>query len=236
MHKVRIPDDVLQRITARRGRLHPFARLDGVKTALVVIDLQNAFMLPDMPTEVKTARDIVPNVNRLAGAVRGAGGRVVWVKMTLDGERETWSVFFDHFGSAEHSATELQSLSRGTFGHELYDGLDVSPADLVVEKTRFSAFIQGSSDLDRLLRQLGIDTVLIAGTVTNTCCESSARDAMMLNYKTVMVADANAAHSDDEHNATLANILRIFGDVLSTDEVVAHLGTGAFRRKSASQA
>jgi ureidoacrylate peracid hydrolase len=236
MHKVRIPDDVLQRIAARRGRLHPFARLDGAKTALLVIDLQNAFMLPGMPAEVKTARDIVPNVNRLAGAVRGAGGRVVWVKMTLDGEREKWSVFFDHFGSPEHSAAELQSLSRGTLGHEIFDGLDVLPADLVVEKTRFSAFIQGSSDLDRQLRQLGIDTVLIAGTVTNTCCESSARDAMMLNYKTVMVSDANAAHSDDEHNATLANILRIFGDVLSTDEVETHLSAAASRPKMASPA
>jgi ureidoacrylate peracid hydrolase len=227
MHKIRIPDDVMERIVARRGRLHPFARLDGPKTALVVIDLQNAFMLPGMPTAVKSARDIVPNVNRLASAVRGAEGKIVWVKMTLDGERQSWSVFFEHFGSAEHSAAELSALSRGSFGHELHAGLDVKPADLVVEKTRFSAFIQGSSDLDTLLRRLGIDTVLIAGTVTNTCCESSARDAMMLNYKVVMVSDANAAHSDDEHNATLVNMIRMFGDVLSTDEVETRLRVAA---------
>ena len=226
MHKVSIPEDVLERIAARRGRLHPFDRLEGPKTALVVIDLQNAFMLPGMPAEVKTAREIVPNVNRLAAAVRASGGTVVWVKMTLDGERERWSVFFDHFGSPTHSAAEMKSLSRGDAGHELYAGLDVLPADFVVEKTRFSAFIQGSSDLERILRNRGIDTVAIVGTVTNTCCESSARDAMMLNFKTVMVSDANAAHSDAEHNATLTNILRIFGDVLSTDEAVARLSPG----------
>ncbi len=236
MHKIRIPDDVMARIVARRGRLHPFARLEGPKTALVVIDLQNGFMLPGMPTEVKTARNIVPNVNRLARAMRAAGGKVVWVKMTLDDERQSWSVLFDHFGSAEHSAAEMQALSRGSSGHELYDGLDVKPADLVVEKTRFSAFIQGSSDLDTRLRQLGIDTVLIAGTVTNTCCESSARDAMMLNYKVVMVSDANAAHSDDEHNATLVNMIRMFGDVLTTDEVEDGLGVAARREKAASSA
>jgi ureidoacrylate peracid hydrolase len=228
MHAVRIPPDVLDRIAARRGKLHPFDRIEGPKTALVVIDLQNAFLLPGMPAAVKNAGDIVPNVNRLAQALRGAGGKVVWVKMTLDGERERWSVFFDHFGSPSHSAAEQKSLSRGDPGHELFAALDVRPEDLVVEKTRFSAFIQGSSDLDCTLRELDIDTVLIVGTVTNTCCESSARDAMMLNYKTIMVSDANAAHSDDEHNATLTNILRIFGDVLSTDEVVAKL-VGAAR-------
>jgi len=235
MHTVRIPQDVLDRIAARRGRLHPFERIEGPKTALVVIDLQNAFMLPGMPAAVKNVCDIIPNVNRLAGAVRKAGGRVVWVKMTLDGERERWSVFFDHFGSATYSAAELKSLSRGDLGHELHAELDVTPSDLIVEKTRFSAFIQGSSELDGMLRRLGVDTVIIVGTVTNTCCESSARDAMMLNYKTIVVSDANAAHSDDEHNATLTNILRIFGDVRSTDELVALLlasGTGAGTAKA----
>ena len=102
-----------------------------------------------------------------------------------------------------------------------------------VEKNRFSAFIQGSSDLDRLLKARGIDTVIVTGTVTNTCCESTARDAMMLNYKTVMVSDANAATTDDEHNATLANILRIFGDVMSTDEVIALLAGGAAKSVAA---
>ena len=117
----------------------------------------------------------------------------------------------------------MKGLARGSHGQALYDTLDVQTADLKVEKNRFSAFIQGSSDLDKLLKERGIDTVLVTGTVTNTCCESTARDAMMLNYKTVMVSDANAAATDEEHNATLANMLRIFGDVMSTDEVIARL-------------
>jgi ureidoacrylate peracid hydrolase len=238
MHQVRIPEDVLRRIAARRGRLHPFERIEGPKTALVVIDLQNAFMLPGMPAEVKGACDIIPNVNRLATATRAAGGTVVWVQMTLDGERQRWSVFFEHFGSPSHSAAEEKTLSRGDPGHALHAELEVAPADLVVEKTRFSAFIQGSSELDGILRGRGIDTVVIVGTVTNTCCESSARDAMMLNYKTIMVSDANAAHSDDEHNATLTNILRMFGDVLTTDEMVTQLAqggaAGAARAKTAT--
>jgi isochorismate hydrolase len=73
------------------------------------------------------------------------------------------------------------------------------------------------------LRAEGFDTVLIGGTVTNVCCESSARDAMMMNFRTVMVADANAAMSDAEHNASLANFWHIFGDVMTVDHVIARL-------------
>jgi ureidoacrylate peracid hydrolase len=226
MHKISIPDYALKGAERRRGKLHPFERLSGPASALVVIDLQNAFMLPDMPAEIPYAREIVPNVNRLAAAVRGVGGKVVWIKMTVQDETARWSVYFDHFMSPERRGSVLKALSRGDRGHALHADLDVQSADLVVEKTRYSAFIQGSSDLDRILRGLGIDTVIIAGTVTNVCCESSARDAMMLNYKTVLVSDANAARTDEEHNATLASILQVFGDVFTTDEVIARLSAG----------
>ncbi len=221
MHRISIPDTVLDAIRRQRGKLFRFERLVGPRTALVVIDLQNCFMLPGMPVEVPTAREIVPNVNRLAAAVRAAGGTVVWMKMTLEGQQESWSVFF----AGDRRRATLEQLTPGAPGHELYAGLDVRPDDLVVPKTRYSAFIQGSSDLDRRLRDRGVDTVIIAGTLTNVCCESSARDAMMLNYRVVFVSDANAALSDAEHNATLATVFRTFGDVETTDQVIERLVT-----------
>lgn len=224
MHKIDIPQYIIDRVTKLRGKLHAFDELAGPQTALLVVDLQNVFMVPPYPTEIPLARELVPNVNKLAKATRDAGGVVVWIQMTHDeSDEKTWSVFYDNVSSSARRRDGLKGLARGTHGQELYDGLDVLPADLKVEKNRFSAFIQGSSDLDKLLKDRGIDTVLVTGTVTNTCCESTARDAMMLNYKTVMVSDANAAVTDDEHNATLGNILRIFGDVMSTDEVVERL-------------
>jgi nicotinamidase-related amidase len=112
-------------------------------------------------------------------------------------------------------------MSPGTEGHALWPTLDVQPGDAIVRKTRFSAFIQGSSDLEALLRARGIDTVLITGTVTNVCCESSARDAMMRNFRTVMVSDGCAAVTDAEHAASLIAFHLIFGDVLTVDECVA---------------
>ena len=69
-----------------------------------------------------------------------------------------------------------------------------------------------------------IDTVLIAGTVANVCCESSARDASTLGYRVIMVADANAAVRDEDLNATLHTIYRSFGDVRPAAEVLALLG------------
>jgi ureidoacrylate peracid hydrolase len=225
MHKIVIPDEIVTRVTRTRGKVHAFDTLAGPATALLVVDLQNVFMLPPYPTEVPVAREIVPNVNRLAKATRDAGGLVVWIQMTHSEEdQKTWSVFYDEVTNSLGKANgPLKGLARGSHGQALHDDLDVKPGDLKVEKNRFSVFIQGSSDLDKLLKDRGIDTVLVTGTVTNTCCESTARDAMMLNYKTVMVSDANAAATDAEHNGTLANILRIFGDVMSTDEVVARL-------------
>jgi len=221
MHKISIPDSVIAQIMAQRGSLKRYDCLFGPMTALVVIDLQNAFMLPGMPVEVPTACEIVPNVNTLAVATRAAGGKVVWVQMSLEGQSEAWNVFFD----SDYRRAILPHLTPGSRGFELHADLDVQPQDTIVVKTRYSAFIQGSSDLDRKLRDAGIDTVIIVGTLTNVCCESSARDAMMLNYRVVFVADANAALTDIEHNATLTAMLRVFGEVATTDETIGLLSS-----------
>ena len=77
-----------------------------------------------------------------------------------------------------------------------------------------------------MLTKRGIDTIVITGTVTNVCCESSARDASTLGYRVIMVADANAARRDRDHNATLYTVYRSFGDVRTTDEVLALIERG----------
>jgi ureidoacrylate peracid hydrolase len=110
-----------------------------------------------------------------------------------------------------------RSLSRDSKGYDIFLDLKIAPQDLIVEKMRYSAFIQGSSNLEKLLRERGLDTLLITGTVTNVCCESTARDAMMLNFKTVMITDGNAANTDEDHNAALSNFYLTFGDIMSTD-------------------
>jgi len=223
MHKIAIPPDAIAAVMKRRGHLHVFDWLDARRCALIVVDMQNAFVAKGMsPLEVPIAREIVPTINRLAVALRGAGGQVVWVQ-NLVVDDASWSVYLDRFMTPERRAAVVRVLERGSEGQALYPELVLEAADLVVEKTRYSAFLRASSNLDDMLRARGIDTVVIVGTVTNICCESSARDAMMLNYNVVFVSDGNAALTDEAHNATLATLMQICADVMSAEEVIMRL-------------
>jgi ureidoacrylate peracid hydrolase len=224
MNGVTLPQSVIDRVVARRGMEHIFATLDPVRTALVVVDMQNAFMDEAVGHAVcPAARDIVPNVNRLAASVRGAGGRVFWIKTTFDESCERdWSVMQDMATPAGRQR-RAAALSEGTPGHALWPALEIQPQDAIVEKFRFSAFMPGASDLPDQLRTEGFDTVLITGTVTNVCCESSARDAMMSNFRVVMVSDGNAAMTPEEHDASLAALYLIFTDLMDTDMLIGLL-------------
>ena len=236
MHKIVISQSVIDRVVKRRGREHIFDDLVPSKTALVVVDMQNGFMVPELGhAPCKMAHEIVPNINKLAQAVRATGGTVIWIQTAYSDETLTsWSTLYGMVGKKGAERRKF-SLSPSNKGYEIFSDLKVEKQDLIVVKNRYSAFIQGASDLDRTLRRRGIDTVVVVGTLTNVCCESTARDAMMLNYKTILVSDANATLTDEEHNAALANVLVTFGDVLSTDEVIAGLaaGSGAGKRAAA---
>jgi ureidoacrylate peracid hydrolase len=219
-----IPDAIVKRVVAWRGGEHCFADLDPAKTALVVIDLQHAFMNEAVGfAVVPAARDIVPAVNRLAAAVRQAGGGVFWVRMTHDDAcLDDWSVNFA-ISTPARRQSRIAALTRDSLGWRLWPELDVRPEDEIVDKYRYSGFLPGTSDLADRLKARGFDTVLITGTVTNVCCESSARDAAMLNFRTVMVSDGNAAATQAEHDAALTAFYNVFGDVMDTDMLVAAL-------------
>ena len=236
MHKTTIPQSVIDRVVARHGREHVHDDLDPARTALVVVDMQNAFMLPGVAhSPCLAAQDIVPNINRLAQAVRDTGGTVVWIKTAYTDETlKDWSTLYAMIGP-KGTEKRAKALARGSKGYELWPELDARNGDVTVEKNRYSAFIQGSSDLAEVLRSRGLDTLLITGTVTNVCCESTARDAMMLNFKTVMVTDGNAAVTEDDHNASLIAFYLIFGDVMSTDFAIECLKRNAQKGLAAAE-
>jgi len=227
MHKYVVSDSVRNRVLRRQGKLVSHETIDAARSALVVIDMQNYFVAEGFPLEVPVAREIVPNINRLATAMRDVGGLVVWIQTTATGGLERWGNHHRYTLSAEAARTRLASLDEAAEGFKLYPTLEPAPADPRVKKITYSAFIAGSSDLDTLLRRRGIETVLIAGTVTNVCCESSARDAMMLDYRVIMLSDANAALTDEEHAATLNSFLVAFGDVMTSDDVIQRLTPAA---------
>jgi ureidoacrylate peracid hydrolase len=224
MHKVAIPEEVVARVIQRRGKWHAHADVPARDTALLVVDLQNYFMAPGQQVEIAAAREIVPNVNRLARALRDAGGLVVWIRTIADEATfKDWSHFHDVLNTPQRRARRTESLRDGAFGAQFWPALDITPADVTICKTRYSAFIRGSSNVEAELNRRAIKSVWIAGTATSTCCESTARDAMLLDFRTTLFSDANADESDALHLATLTKFCTTFGDVASTDELIARL-------------
>ena len=215
-----IRQEIVDRVMERRGRLHLYEHLDPRRTALVVIDMQNAFVAKGAPVEVPGALGIVPAINRLAAELRKRGVPVIWVCHLNEAGGRDWERFFGSFVAPQNRSRAAQALSAGDPLQRLHPELNVAPGDLATTKNRYSALIGQSSNLGALLKQHNIDTLLIAGTKTNVCCECTARDAMMLDYKVVMLSDCTAALSDEEHRATLENVIQQFGDVMTGDEVL----------------
>lgn len=233
MHDVKLPQHLVERIEKRRGHPYAFETIEPASTALVVIDMQNAFVAEGAPLEVPKARDIVANINRLAETMRAAGGTVVWVQMTMtESGPNSFPVYYKYFFQEEGRKKHLAALTEGAELHGLYPELDVRPNETVVLKNRFSALIQGSSDLDELCKARGIDTLIVVGTLTNVCCESTVRDAMMLGYRALMPADASATLSDEEHLAALITVALFFGDIRDTEQVIRLIEDGAGAAKA----
>jgi len=232
MHRYVIPQTVKDRVLKRQGKLLSHETIDAGRTALVVVDMQNYFVAEGFAAEVPVARAIVPNINRMAKAIRAAGGKVVWIQTTASGALEHWGNHHKHMLTPERMQRRLAQLDETHDGFKLFPGLETLPNDLRVKKIKYSAFIPGSSDLDTQLKNRGVDTILVTGTLTNVCCESNARDAMMLDYRVIMLSDGNASLTDEEHAASLNSFMMFFGDVMTTEEAISRLAPAA-QRKSA---
>jgi len=231
-HPAALPPDVTRTLMARRGRRYLFDRLDAARTALAVIDMQCLFTDPGSDRCISEARGILPAINRAASGLRARGGTVVWVQTRFSGGARDWRLYFDVLAPRETGDAVRRALTPGAPGYALDPGLRTAPGDLFAEKTRFSAFFPGASPLPDMLRDRNIDTVLFAGTLTNVCCETSARDAAMDDFRVILLADANATRTDAEHTAALVTIALSFGDVQTIDAAFEHLDARADRPAS----
>ena len=205
-----LEDREIRRHEQRRGRRHAFQHLAPHRTALVVID-----MVPFFAASSGYVRGIIGPVNETAALLRAVGGTVAWVVPASGSPSPLDEEFYGHEVAAAYSSSGAGGPPR----ERLLCELDVAAEDLVVEKSAASAFFPGRCSLHDELLARRIDSILIAGTVANVCCESSARDARTLGYRVVLLADAVAAPTDDMLNATLRTIYRSFGDVRPTAEI-----------------
>ena len=134
MHELAMPEWAKKVALERRGTVHPYENLDPNKTALIVVDLQNGFMVQDVAVAyVPMAVKIVPAVNKLAAAVRATGGKVFWIKNTFDVTNITaWSEYFDVLMRPRHPYTlgMLASTVHGQPRDKDIEAIPGSPPDM----------------------------------------------------------------------------------------------------------
>lgn len=216
--------DWLRLTTQRRlGRDYINQNFAASKTALIVVDMQNYFMKPGFLAACPMAIKIVPAINKLADNLRRKGGLVVWVQTSASAEAtKGWSIYKELFSSENWERRNVE-LAEDHEGYSLWPELMYKKTDCYVKKYRFSAFIPGSSDIDIQLKSQNIDTLLIAGVATGVCCEATARDAMMLNYRTTMVSDGLASMTIESHENALKALYGMFTDVQMVSEICEKL-------------
>lgn len=216
MHVVNLPDWAIE-----RGRaLNDFPTLSAGRTVLVNIDMQNVFVAEDGVFACTHARDIVPVVNHLAAAMRARGWPVIWTRTTHTAQGPCASPDWQYDSGDPAIADGVAALQTGAAGHELYPLMDVAEGDIVIDKFRYGAFACPAGRLARTLKDLDAEMIIVTGTTTNCCCETTAREANMAGYKVIVVSDATAALTDAEHNAALLNLRVNFADVRRAEAVL----------------
>ena len=191
------------------------------RLALINIDVQNCFV-SDSPLASPEAPRVVHEINRLAAACRSAGILVVHVRHVLRPDGSDAGVL------AEIAPIVRQGIiARGSRSADFSDALVIDPRDLLLDKPRFGAF--HNTDLEQQLRSRGIDSVMISGISTSVCCETTAREATVRDFRVFFVSDATATGAVDDlsadqvKRAVCASLGRMFAHVLRVDEMIAKI-------------
>ena len=193
-----------------------------VPDVLIVIDVQNDFCHADgalahRGADISGMPQVAANNERLAAAYRAAAKPVIYMR-TEHGpwtNSVNWSSRMRHLSPEAKEATPI--CAAGTWGEDFYD-VHPQPEDRVITKHRYSAFFM--TPLEVVLRAHQATSLLLTGVVTNVCVETTARDAFMRDYRTLVVREACAAPSPEEHRAALHNIDTYFGQVVGIEDVL----------------
>lgn len=178
--------------------------------AVLVIDVVRDFTDPNGKVPHADAAKIVPTIDRLVERARAHGALIIWV---IDSHRP---------GKVDW---ELQNVrdhcTAGTTGVELAPPLEPIESDYLITKRRYSAFV--GTDLDLILRDNHIDTLILTGTKTNVCIRATAQDAFEHNYRVIVPRDCVSTDKPHLHEANLEDIGKYMGRVVSADEALAIL-------------
>ena len=206
--------------------------VDFKKSAIVVVDMQNAFaskggMLDIAGLDITDASRVIRVIRSVIDAARKNGVAIVYLRMAYkpdlsdSGGPNSPNFHKELAMTLMCSRPELEGkvLTEGTWDAEIVEDLAPQPADLVITKTRYSGF--AGTPLDSQLRMRGIQFLFFAGIATNVCVETTAREGFVRDYYVVLVADGTATYSPEDHQATLRNIDRFFGEVKSITDITS---------------
>jgi biuret amidohydrolase len=200
-----------------------FDRIDSRKTAMIVVDMQNDFVAEGAKLQSKQAHAMVPKLAATLKFCRDKGIRVIYTAHVHRKDGCDMGLYDDLYPPIADRST----LVDGTPGVEIYRELAPAPGEHVIKKHRYSGF--HATDMDLILREWGITSVVISGTTTENCCHATARDAMFHNYKVAFLSDVTgtfdypdvgwgAMSAAEVHKATLTILAFSTAHVMTAEE------------------
>lgn len=199
-------------------------RIGKDNTALVIVDMQNMWVHPKGARYLPSSEDIIPRIQTLLERFRGAKMAVVYLYTTKRKDMADVGIFAD-LKPATHQADDPWTNIEGAPGAQIHETVKPLENELVIKKFRYSGFY--GTALENVLRRLRCDVIAIVGVATNVCCDSTARDGAMRDFKVVFLSDCNAAFSDEDQNYTLKNFAQHFGLVMDSGTLLARLDAEA---------
>jgi len=198
----------------------------GRKPALIVIDMQNGFcdeagFMNTIGLGHEASAAAIAPISRLLGAARKAGIPVFFTRYSLNPDYSDAGLLLEVFPQIEGTG----GMVRGSWDAEVVDALEPLPGEVVLDKTRYSAFYD--TDLEPRLRELGVDTLIVCGVTTNICVESTVRDAFFRDIRVIVPSDGTAAVTPELHEGALADFTYGFGQVVTVAELVEALAAGS---------
>lgn len=209
--------------------------LDATRTALVVVDMQNAYVskggyLDLLGMDISGARDVANLIGLILPLSRASGMLVAYLQLGWDKElREAGGADLPNYH--KHNAIRLMRqrpalagrlLTKGTWDYAIVEMLEPEPTDFIVSRPRHSGF--SGTSFDNLLRSRGIRNLVFTGIATNICVELTIRDAYFLEYFPILISDcAWQAGPRFVHDASLFNVETFFGWVTTSGEYIGAL-------------
>ena len=180
------------------------ATIDPKHAALLIIDMQNFFHQIIQP--------ILKNLLRVIQSCRQRNLPIIFTQHGHTDPPSDGGVLGEWWD---------QVILHGTKDWKFIPELKIEPKDTVLPKKRYSAFYK--TDLEKILQSKGIQDLIISGVMTNLCCETTARDAFMRDYRVFFLIDGTATGKDDHHLATLKNLGFGFAYLITCDELIQNL-------------